>query len=91
MCIFGYMNFMIFWKWFKYDSSISGRAPSILITLINMFMMKTASDTDAEYLREELYPYQQTVQLVLLLVAVVCIPWMLFIKPFYLRSKHNSK
>ena len=94
LSIFGYMNFMIFWKWFKYDSTISGRAPSILITLINMFLMKSTDPNDMTqpaHLREELYPYQSTVQLILLLMAVLCIPWMLAIKPFWLKHTFNKK
>lgn len=38
MSVFGYMNILMTLKWFKYDSTNSGYAPSILITLINMFM-----------------------------------------------------
>ncbi len=66
-------------------------APSILITLINMFMMKKAKDEDPCYLTEPMYAYQDSVQLVLLALMAVCIPWMLLIKPFYLRHKHNKK
>lgn len=91
LAIFGYMNFMIFLKWFKYDSDSSGCAPSVLITLINMFMLKQAGSDDPCYLTEELYPNQYYVQVILLLMALLCIPWMLLLEPFHLRAEHNRK
>ena len=33
---------------------------------------------------------QRYVQLLLVIVAVICIPWMLCIKPFYLCGKHRA-
>ena len=94
LSIFGYMDFMIVWKWFKYNSAISGRAPSILITLINMFLLKDVDpndETQPEHLREELYAQHSLVQKVLLAAALASVPWMLFIKPFVLKSQHNKK
>ncbi|XP_053385232.1 V-type proton ATPase 116 kDa subunit a 1-like isoform X2 [Mercenaria mercenaria] len=37
------------------------------------------------------YSNQQTIQTVLILVAVLCIPVLLLVKPFYLRFLHNQK
>lgn len=92
IAIFGYMNFMIFVKWISIDSRESGCAPSILITMINMFMFKKPDkEHDPCYLTDELYPGQQTVQPIVIIVAVLMIPIMLFIKPFYLRSVHRRK
>ena len=36
-------------------------------------------------------PLQRYVQLILVLVAVACVPVMLCIKPFYLLAKHKKK
>ncbi|XP_054158134.1 V-type proton ATPase 116 kDa subunit a 1-like [Oppia nitens] len=91
MCIFGYMNFMIFFKWFTSNSSNSNCAPNVLITLINMFMFKQPEDTDPCYLKVPMYNGQNLVQTILIVVALLCVPWMLFIKPIYLRSKHNRR
>ena len=40
-------------------------------------------------IEEELYSGQGTIQVILVLVAVVQVPIMLFLKPFYLRWEHN--
>jgi V-type H+-transporting ATPase subunit a len=34
---------------------------------------------------------QKTLQQVLVVLALLCVPWMLFIKPFVLRSQYNKK
>jgi len=83
MFIFGYMNIMIFAKWFKYDYNNANNAPSILINLINMFLMKYPTD-GPEYLKEW-YRGQKPLQIFLLLSALLCVPWILFPKVFYLQ------
>lgn len=83
--IFGYMNILIFVKWFKFSSSESGDAPSILINLINMFLMKYPTD-GPKYL-QVWYPGQKALQTFFLVCALLCIPWILFPKVFYLRSR----
>lgn len=88
MSIFGYMNIMIISKWFKFDSSTSGCAPSILITLINMFM--------ANYPKEPcnlgpMYDGQQGMQTFLVLMALICVPWMLVIKPFLIYRERKLR
>ena len=35
--------------------------------------------------------FQRYIHVILVIVAVVCIPWMLCIKPFYLLYKHKSE
>ncbi|CAG2177300.1 unnamed protein product, partial [Oppiella nova] len=93
MAIFGYMNGMIFAKWFKYGYHTAGAAPSILITLINMFLMKYADENDdktPKYLKQW-YPQQKNIQTALLVVALACIPCMLAIKPWYLNRQHKRR
>lgn len=42
LCIFGYLIFMIIYKWLVYSARTSQEAPSILIEFINMFLFPAA-------------------------------------------------
>lgn len=88
MSIFGYMNLLIISKWLSYDSRDSSCAPSILITLINMFLMKYP--TEPCFLAT-FYSGQKFFQLCLVLLSMACIPWMLALKPFMLKKQHDAK
>lgn len=89
--IFGYMNFMIFFKWFTYTDKESARAPSILITMINMFMFKMPADNDPAYLKEEMFSGQFNLQKILIIIALICIPIMLLFKPLFLLRQNRQK
>jgi V-type H+-transporting ATPase subunit a len=90
LAIFGYMNGMIFAKWFIYGAKDSFCAPSILITLINMFLYKYPEDPDPKlcYLHTW-YGGQKYVQTALLLLVLLCVPWMLVLKPWYLNRQNK--
>ncbi|XP_071943511.1 V-type proton ATPase 116 kDa subunit a 1-like isoform X2 [Antedon mediterranea] len=79
--IFGYMCFLIIFKWFKYDGDSSAQAPSLIITMINMFLL-----TDGDMM----YSGQFGLQIFILLVAVLAVPWMLLAKPFISYREHHS-
>ncbi|KAI2800334.1 hypothetical protein RDWZM_010113 [Blomia tropicalis] len=89
MNIFGYMNIMIFVKWFKYSYENASEAPSILINLINMFLMKYP--TDGPIYLQQWFPGQKTLQIFLLLSALICVPWILFPKVFYLQCFKRNR
>lgn len=74
------------WKWFAYDSTRSGCAPSVLIMLINMFLQKYPDEPCSV---APISTFQKPLQTALVLIAILCIPWMLLIKPFVLRSQHR--
>ncbi|XP_055979957.1 V-type proton ATPase 116 kDa subunit a 4 [Sorex fumeus] len=85
LCLFGYLVFMIIFKWCHYDVHESQHAPSILIHFINMFLFNYNDPSNAP-----LYGHQQEVQSFLVVMALVSVPWMLLIKPFILRANHRK-
>lgn len=83
-CMFGYLIILIFHKWVHYDSSMSHDAPSLLIGLINMFLFNYGKDP-------LIYSGQKGLQGFLVVLAFLCVPWMMFGKPFYLRYQHKYR
>ncbi|XP_020828231.1 V-type proton ATPase 116 kDa subunit a 1 isoform X3 [Phascolarctos cinereus] len=86
--LFGYLVILIFYKWTAYDAHSSKDAPSLLIHFINMFLFSYSDSSN-----KMLYSGQQGVQCFLVVVAMLCVPWMLLFKPLilrhqYLRRKH---
>ena len=85
--LFAYMCFMMFFKWVTFGPKFEqpytpGCAPSVLIYFINMMLFGTnKAEPGCEPF---MYAGQGTVQLVFVLVAVMCIPWMLLGKPLYI-------
>nr|CAD7454142.1 unnamed protein product [Timema tahoe] len=63
-------------------------APSILITFINMVLFKSSA------VPAECSPYmfngQQTVQMLLVCLALLCVPWMLFGKPIHIMRSRSK-
>ncbi|XP_066253495.1 V-type proton ATPase 116 kDa subunit a 1 isoform X2 [Euwallacea similis] len=95
--LFFYMVLLMFIKWFMYfasntkeDFTVGTRcAPSILITFINMVLMK---DTPFENkcLTSNMYAGQQGIQKFLLFCAFICIPWMLLAKPMMIARSRKA-
>ncbi|XP_021947203.1 V-type proton ATPase 116 kDa subunit a1 isoform X2 [Folsomia candida] len=94
--LFLYLCILVFHKWIYYGARmVEGRynehcAPSILITFINMVLFKGADKTEPPC-NNYMFTGQEILQKFLVLAALLCVPWMLFIKPFILRSQHNKK
>lgn len=83
MCLFGYLVFMIFYKWLVFTAKDSRQAPSILIHFINMFLMQGEAV-------QPLYPGQNGLQVFLVVVAVLSVPVLLLGKPVYLYWLQNG-
>lgn len=89
LCLFGYMVFMIFFKWTVYGPKMedvqkgSSCAPSILIYFIDMILQRTTKTTVEGCTEAYMYPNQQMIQKILVLVGLLCIPWLLLGKIIY--------
>ncbi|XP_076900406.1 V-type proton ATPase subunit a3-like [Bidens hawaiensis] len=76
--LFGYLSLLIIVKW------VTGSQADLYHVMIYMFL----SPTD-DLGENQLFANQKTVQLVLLLLALIAVPWMLLPKPFILKAQHN--
>uniref|UniRef100_A0A4W5NY28 V-type proton ATPase subunit a n=1 Tax=Hucho hucho TaxID=62062 RepID=A0A4W5NY28_9TELE len=83
LCLFGYLVFMIIYKWLAFGARDSRLAPSILIHFINMFLMQGGDNTP-------LYPGQTGLQVFLVVVALLSVPVLLLGKPVYLYWLHRG-
>uniref|UniRef100_A0A8C0FHH4 V-type proton ATPase subunit a n=1 Tax=Bubo bubo TaxID=30461 RepID=A0A8C0FHH4_BUBBB len=81
--LFGYLVILIFYKWTAYDAHTSKDAPSLLIHFINMFLFSYGDTSN-----KMLYKGQQGLQCFLVVVALLCVPWMLVAKPLVLRHQY---
>lgn len=84
LCLFGYLVFMIVYKWLVFTVRETHSAPSILIQFINMFLMQHDSS-------QPLYPGQRGLQVFLLIIALLSVPVLLLGKPLYLYWLHKGQ
>ncbi|CAM8895249.1 unnamed protein product [Rhodiola kirilowii] len=78
--LFGYLSLLIIIKW------CTGSKADLYHVMIYMFL--SPSDDLGE---NQLFWGQRPLQIVLLLLALVAVPWMLFPKPFILKRLHNER
>ncbi|CAJ1973255.1 unnamed protein product [Sphenostylis stenocarpa] len=78
--LFGYLSLLIVVKW------CSGSQADLYHLVIYMFL----SPTD-DLGENQLFVGQKFLQLVLLLLALVAVPWMLVPKPFLLKKQHKER
>uniref|UniRef100_A0A665T7H9 V-type proton ATPase subunit a n=1 Tax=Echeneis naucrates TaxID=173247 RepID=A0A665T7H9_ECHNA len=75
ICLFGYLVFMVVYKWIAYKPAQSKSAPSILIHFIDMFLFAENAENPP------LYYGQSVVQKVLVVLALCSVPFLLLGKP----------
>ncbi|KAF3791363.1 V-type proton ATPase subunit a1 [Nymphaea thermarum] len=79
-CLFGYLALLIIVKW------CTGSQADLYHVMIYMFL----SPTD-DLGENQLFWGQKPLQILLLLLAVIAVPWMLFPKPLILRRQHTER
>uniref|UniRef100_A0A8C1WE44 V-type proton ATPase subunit a n=1 Tax=Cyprinus carpio TaxID=7962 RepID=A0A8C1WE44_CYPCA len=84
LCLFGYLVFMVVFKWIAFGPQDSDRAPSILIHFIDMFVFAENPDNPP------LYPGQMIVQRVLVCLALLAVPVLLLGRPLFLYFRHRT-
>ncbi|KAK4276538.1 hypothetical protein QN277_014675 [Acacia crassicarpa] len=78
--LFGYLSLLVIVKW------CTGSQADLYHVMIYMFL----SPTD-DLGENQLFFGQKFLQLVLLLLALVAVPWMLFPKPYLLKKQHQER
>lgn len=93
--LFFYMTTLMFMKWNRFSAENEAPfsihcAPSILITFINMVLFKESTVTSPEC-SPYMFAGQAFIQKFLVLVALACIPVMLFAKPFLIMQERKKQ
>ncbi|MCO5605790.1 hypothetical protein L7F22_059974 [Adiantum nelumboides] len=78
--LFGYLSLLIIVKW------CTGARADLYHVMIYMFLSPTADLAD-----NQLFWGQKYLQILLLLAALIAVPWMLLPKPLILRKRHLQK
>ncbi|XP_053685880.1 V-type proton ATPase 116 kDa subunit a 1-like [Sabethes cyaneus] len=92
--LFGYLCFLMFFKWIKYtavtdeESLKPGCTPSVLVMFIGMMLFKEQKPLDG--CKEFMFNGQDIVQIVILTCSLMCIPWLMLAKPCYIFFRRKQ-
>lgn len=81
--LFGYLVFLVVYKWLRVSAASAASAPSILIHFINMFLFSRSPAN------RPLFPGQEVVQSTLVVLALAMVPILLLGTPLFLRWQHR--
>jgi V-type H+-transporting ATPase subunit a len=84
---FGYMICMIFVKWTIDWSHDPSKAPNIISLLMNIFLKGGSVDGKPLYMDSE---FQETIHYWVLIICVICIPFLLIPKPFIVHKQQQK-
>ena len=92
--LFFYMTTLMFMKWTKFSAKNDAPfsihcAPSILITFINMVLFKSTDPVSPEC-SVYMFAGQAFIQKFLVIGALLCVPWMLFAKPYLIMKERKN-
>lgn len=91
--LFGYMCIMIFIKWGTDWSNNSSQSPSIITTLMNLFLKAGSVENKPLYFISN-PTFQENLQFYFLIISLFCLPIILFPKPiltYFVVNKKNNK
>jgi V-type H+-transporting ATPase subunit a len=88
LALFGYLVALIFLKWVWFNADTAACAPSVLITIINMCLLKPNEFPGCP---PYMFDAQAGLQKVLLLIVLICIPWLLLLKPLILYRRNKAR
>ena len=94
LALFGYMDMLIIVKWLTDFTGREDKAPSIIQTMISMFISMGAIPVGTDPILGQTGKGQQTVSLTLLVLTLICIPTLLCCKPILLTrgaSDHKKR
>ncbi|KAH8270813.1 hypothetical protein KR018_005648 [Drosophila ironensis] len=91
--LFGYLVFLIFFKWLRFGGHKpapynSACAPSVLIRFINMMLMKETEGVDPSC-KKDMFVGERGLEYILVLIALSAIPILLAGKPVYLMRRRK--
>ncbi|XP_024429865.2 V-type proton ATPase 116 kDa subunit a 3 [Desmodus rotundus] len=81
--LFGYLVFLVCYKWLRVSATSATSAPSILIHFINMFLFSRSPTNRL------LFPGQEAVQSALVVLALAMVPVLLLGTPLFLHWRHR--